>query len=289
MLKRTVSRDGRVAQLSDRSALLYVMSIPHLDVEGRMGGLPLEVVGEVVPYIAAARQSDWTLPKVSGYLAEWGRTLDEDNHPRPLVLHYCVAGVWVLQFEGFKKNQRLRADREAPSRFPAPPGDLFSMAVPTAVPAPAVGPDVPTSDGVPSPPLFDLPGGPTPGVDPGELRTQTEEEVQEEENLQSSTAEASYAARAALSDFDLETVGADLERKLQFKAPDPVVRLLAVLPDHDRNTERVLRSYLAELPAHAADWLVDELDAAPGVRRRTPYAVGILKRWSEKGVQRRSA
>ncbi len=121
MLKRKASRDQQIAQLSDRSALLYLLSIPHLDVEGRMVGLPASVRGLVVPEFARLRPSDWTDQHVASYIFEWTSTVNLDGAIDPLVLWYAAAGENVLQFTGFAKNQTLRRDREAPSRLPAPP------------------------------------------------------------------------------------------------------------------------------------------------------------------------
>jgi hypothetical protein len=126
ILKRTISSDERVAQLSSHSALLYTMCIPHLDRDGRIEGHPIILRGKVVPYIAGRHGSEWTDLLVEGYMNEWIATLDERQNIAPLVLRYCVRGMWACWFPGFK-NQRIRYDREAPSVLPPPPNDLLAQ------------------------------------------------------------------------------------------------------------------------------------------------------------------
>ena len=127
LLRKKASRDERLAQLTDRSALLFVLSIPHLDVEGRMIGLPETVRGIVVPAFARARPEDWTDLLVAGYIFEWTSTVARDGRIDPLVLWYATGGESVLAFRGFAKNQTVRRDREAPSRLPAPPPELLEQ------------------------------------------------------------------------------------------------------------------------------------------------------------------
>ena len=52
MLRRTLAWDARFAQLSEQAGLLYLMAIPHLDVDGRMLGHPAAVRGIVAPMLA---------------------------------------------------------------------------------------------------------------------------------------------------------------------------------------------------------------------------------------------
>lgn len=137
MLKRKISSDGRIGQLSVHSALLYTMSIPHLDREGRMAGSPVAVRGAVVPALAEAHPDEWSDRLVASYVVEWTSTTDEvTGLLRPLVLHYCIRGMWVCQFLGFQKNQKLRWDREASSLFPEPPEHLSAYLDPEEDAAP---------------------------------------------------------------------------------------------------------------------------------------------------------
>lgn len=126
-MKKKASRDRQLAQLSDRSALLFVLSIPHLDVEGRMIGLPALVRGTVVPEFARARPGDWTDEHVAALMFEWTTTTNAQGAIDPLALWYAVDGENVVVMTGFLRNQSLRRDREAPSRLPAPPPELLAQ------------------------------------------------------------------------------------------------------------------------------------------------------------------
>lgn len=135
MLRRKASADDRLGQLSANACVLFLLAIPWLDIEGRMDGFPAAVRGTVAACRVRHHPDQWTDRHVEDYMGEWTRTVDLDSHPDPLVLWYCVKGVWACEFVGFKKNQKLRVDREAPSRFPAPPEDLLSTVRPRAVAA----------------------------------------------------------------------------------------------------------------------------------------------------------
>lgn len=135
MLRRTLAWDARFAQLSEQAGLLYLMAIPHLDVDGRMLGHPAAVRGTVAPMLA--ERHGWTDGDVEGWIGEWQSTRDEDGHHCPLVWWYGVGGTLVLEFRGFAKNQRLRRDREAASLFPPPPHDLLSEHVLEPAPVPS--------------------------------------------------------------------------------------------------------------------------------------------------------
>lgn len=207
MLRKKASVDDRLGQLTDGACLLYVLSIPHLDVEGRMDGDPGAVWGTVAT-CRRRRHPHWTVEAVEGFLTEWTRTLDEDGHPSPLVLWYCVRGHWVCEFLGFKKNQALRADREAPSRFPAPPEDLLSTVAPHAVAAWDADPEDETGpDAVPGPhgerlfPIETPAAASTAGNDrfeqtPEPLRSEAEVEVQVQEPPLAAAEVGDQSARA---------------------------------------------------------------------------------------------
>lgn len=128
MLRKKASDDERLAQLaavSTHSLLLYLMSIPHLDVDGRLTGNPISVRGLVVPAIAFQAPHEWTDDLVDQYMTAWTLT-----RPAPLVFRYTVDDVPACFFPGFVKNQRIRRDREAPSRLPAPPRELLEQSTP---------------------------------------------------------------------------------------------------------------------------------------------------------------
>jgi hypothetical protein len=152
ILKRSISWDARVGQLSPCSALLYTLSIPHLDVDGRMLGAPAAVRGTVIPVLAEA--NGWSDLDVELWMSEWIATRGEDGHLDPLVWWYSVRGTLVVEFRGFAKNQQLRRDREARSLLPPPPADLLSERVPSCP--------------VPSGPLAAMQAAATqPGTQPG--------------------------------------------------------------------------------------------------------------------------
>jgi hypothetical protein len=258
MLRRKVSRDGRVAQLSVHSALLYVLSIPHLDVDGRMDGSPVAVRGTVVPALAVAQPADWTDAKVEEYMREWLNTRDEESGlPRPLVQHYCAAGTWVCLFPGFAENQQLRRDRERPSSFPAPP-DADS------------------------------------GQPPEELRTQAEAEVQDQSFSAAGSvapARAREAEPAALQEsnwvekpadeFASGIVEAVAHRKAALGTHGALGRLLEVLPDADEHTPSVLHAVFDGLgPAAIEHARREVLDSSP--RRPSAYALRIGQRLAGK-------
>ena len=279
MLKRKASRDERLAQLTAHSCLLYLMSIPHLDIEGRMDGLPVAVRGTVVPYIARAQPDEWTDELVELYMVEWTRTVDADRHERPLVLWYCVKGVWVCEFSGFRDNQRLRADREAPSRFPAPPEDLLSPITPRAY---AAEHDAAAEPPTAAEPLF---ADTSYERDPGELRGQAEAEVQVQHSRAAASVARARKEDPALPDLTTEQhpladVAAKVaERQAELAKHGTLARLLEVLPDADENTPQVLHTLFDPLGENAIEHARREiLDLGDTVRRPAAYAVGIARR-----------
>lgn len=86
---------------------LFGKCIPHLDREGRMTGHPGEVKAKAVPLRAEMDVQE--VDRCLGELAAAG-----------LVLWYEVEGKACLWFKGFVGHNRVRHDREAPSKVPAP-------------------------------------------------------------------------------------------------------------------------------------------------------------------------
>jgi hypothetical protein len=268
MLRKKISRDGRVAQLSAHAALLYVMAIPHLDVDGRMDGSPVAVRGTVVPALASAHINDdeWSDTSVAGYIVEWTGTHDEDDPalPRALVAHYCIGGTWVCHFAGFAENQQLRRDRERPSSFPPPPSHLLKRL--------GIDPDADS------------------GQPPEQPRTQAEAEVQDQQPPdQRGPSRARYESVAALPDHGfsetpLEELAAQVtegvaRRQAALATHGPLARLLEILPDADENTPAVLHAAFDPLGPAAIEHARREIvDLAGDVRRPSAYAVGIAKR-----------
>lgn len=293
ILKRKISTDGRVGLLSAHSALLYSWSIPHLDREGRMPGAPVAVRGAVVPALAEAHPDEWTDERVASYIAEWTVVTDEDDGlPRPLVLHYCVRGVWVCQFLGFQKNQKLRWDRERPSSLPAPPPMLLEG---LATAGDAVSPNQLSLDATrdAATPLAE-PFPATSRQPPG-LEVQAEAQVQEPpaDQRQVSRARADRENPAALlgesdsgGEDPLAGIAARVEaRRAALGSHGPLARLLEVLPDADAQTPAVLHSLFDPLGEMAIELAREEiLLYGDEVRRPAAYAVGIGQRLAEQAA-----
>ena len=108
MVKRKISTDVRFADLAnDTHRLLFTVGIAHLDIEGRISGDPREFKAIVAPMLDHITQE--TVLKFF-----------EDASGIGLIHRYCGGDQWVIQYPGFKKNQILRPDREAQSKFPPP-------------------------------------------------------------------------------------------------------------------------------------------------------------------------
>lgn len=285
MLKRKVSRDGRVAQLSTPSALLYVLSIPWLDVEGRMDGHPVAVRGTVARAFAATQPDDWTDQRVAAYMAEWTGTHDETSGAvRALVAHYCIRGTWVCYFAGFRENQQLRRDRERPSSFPAPPESLLRD---LGIVESAVSRDQLT--------LPDADSGRPPGP---EVEVEVEvqaQELPEQRGLSRAREADREPSPAALQEstssgtprdgLEREIVQAVERRKQALSTHEPLARLLEVLPDADEQTPAVLHSVFDRLGQAAIEHARREvLEMAP--RRPSAYALRIGQRLA--GAERSS-
>lgn len=114
VLRKKISVDERVAQLTTESALLFSWAIAHADVAGRIEGSAVALKATIVPL------REWTIHQVDLLADEWTRTTGADGKERPLVLRYIVKGKIVIQFSGWQNNYG-RMDREAPSSLPPPP------------------------------------------------------------------------------------------------------------------------------------------------------------------------
>lgn len=284
LVSKRISRDKRVAQLTPPSGLLYAFSIPHLDIEGRMDGSALAVRGTVVRAYAELQPAQWTDELVRQYMHEW-----ETTTPRPLVGIYTADDTTVAFFPGFAKNQRLRKDREAPSRLPAPPPEvLVRLGLACEVPGDS-------------------------GAAPGQ---KTEDEVEVEVELAGlPTAEARYQADGlpvaqqiadSLSDSGLRDqeparLGSDLGRlavsPADLEAPSPVAlpsddlrAIAARISDADDGTVHVLTSLRRRgLPPAAFHAALESLDLRRGRTDRKPlqsevrYVVSALKTMLREG------
>lgn len=125
-LYRSISDSKKLAQLkSDSPALLWTWMIPYTDCEGRILADPHYLQGKVVP-----RLQQWDVKKVEKSLKE----LDDVD----LIQLYDADGEPVAQFEQpqFEEHQNPRREREAKSKFPAPP-PRDSRGTPAELPPPA--------------------------------------------------------------------------------------------------------------------------------------------------------
>lgn len=109
-ISESVATDMRLNSLSIEAELVYLMTIPHLDRDGRIEGDPDVLWGKVCP------KRRLFLDQMATFIQEW---IDAE-----LVLNYDTDEGAVLWFKGFAKNQiGLRYERETPSRFPPPTSD----------------------------------------------------------------------------------------------------------------------------------------------------------------------
>jgi len=106
MLKKKISFDEKLGQLSLESLLIFTWTIPHLDVKGRILGDPFYIKATVFPLIDKI-----SVGKIKKGLKELSK-LD-------LILIYG-SKVKYIQFNGFLKNQKISENREAKSTIPDP-------------------------------------------------------------------------------------------------------------------------------------------------------------------------
>jgi len=110
-LYRSISDSKKLAKLkSDSPALFWTWMLPYTDCEGRVLADPHYLQGKVVP-----RLQQWDVKKVEKILKEL--------HDVELIQLYEADGETIAQFEQpqFEEHQSPRRDREAKSKFPAPP------------------------------------------------------------------------------------------------------------------------------------------------------------------------
>lgn len=309
MIRKKASTDDRLAQLSSNACLLYLHALPHLDVEGRMDGLPVAVRGTVVPYRARRHAAEWTDELVEQYICEWTLTVDEDGHVRPLVLWYAVKGMWVCAFLGFEKNQTIRRDREAPSRFPAPPEDLLSSIPSCAVTTVRDADPAKPVDGVHGPVgerLFADDAVPRAVADeaavppndrfeqnPGALPAKAEAEVEvqapaEQRRAFARAREGDGPAALPDSDFSEDPLAADIlagvqRRREGLATHGELAVLLEVLSDADDETPTVMHALFDPLGVAAIRHARREIEQ---YQPRSPsrYAVGIAKKLARKAA-----
>lgn len=106
MLRKKISFDERLGQVSLESLLVFTWMIPHLDVKGRILGDIFHIKATVFPLI-----DQLSTKKIKKALTE----LEKLN----LILIYG-GKIKYIQFNGFLKNQKICENREAKSTIPDP-------------------------------------------------------------------------------------------------------------------------------------------------------------------------
>jgi hypothetical protein len=109
MLHKKISLNEAIADLeNDTHRLLFTWAIAHLDIKGRLTGSPRQFKAIVAPLL------EHITPKtVQKFFA--------DAQSKGLIYRYEVDGIAVVEYPKFSHLQKLRADRESPSKLPAPP------------------------------------------------------------------------------------------------------------------------------------------------------------------------
>ena len=108
MLKKRVSKSTKFASLkSDKSRLLYLLLIPHLDVEGRFEANLSIVKGNICPYVSSLSERSI------------GHCL-KDLHDSGLICVYEVDGEKFLQLMRFHDFNNVNPSKEAESHIPPP-------------------------------------------------------------------------------------------------------------------------------------------------------------------------
>ena len=112
MLKKRISKSRKLARLkNDRTRVLYLLILPHLDCEGRIEGNPHIIKGQVCPYL-----DSHTLKNIDNDL--------KDLHRVGLILYYIIDDEAYLQFTRFDEFQTINKSREAASHIPPPPNEI---------------------------------------------------------------------------------------------------------------------------------------------------------------------
>lgn len=112
MVSRSIATSEQLAAVSLLADFLFRACIPFLDATGRMTGNPALIKSQVLPLRDEIHSG--VMPEL---LRELANSVDHDGIP--LVFWYEINGAKVLEFPKFPEHQTgMRADREAPSKFP---------------------------------------------------------------------------------------------------------------------------------------------------------------------------
>ena len=112
MIKKRISKSQKFAKLkSDGSRLLYLLILPHLDVEGRLEADTVIIKGTVCPYIETL---------TGGIIAESLKELEKVG----LIVLYKVNGEQYLELRRFDEFNRVDRKKESKSDIPANPASI---------------------------------------------------------------------------------------------------------------------------------------------------------------------
>lgn len=170
MISYSVSTDKRFNALSTQAALVFLMTVPHLDRDGLILADACIIAGQICP-----RREDVTPLVADGILQEW--------KSQGMVIAYEGDDGTILFFTGFAKNQvGMRYDREPKSTLPVPPGYTrtkegleLNEVLPNTPKVPPTNGSVPPVDG-------NLPANnrqPADNLPPERTRAEVEVEVEE--------------------------------------------------------------------------------------------------------------
>lgn len=106
MLKKRISKSAKFAHLkTDKARMLYLVILPHLDVEGRIEADPDIIKGQVIPRLKWAKKVVWDCLL--------------DMFDVGLIILYKHDTEYYLQCTRFDHFQKLNKNREAKSHIPA--------------------------------------------------------------------------------------------------------------------------------------------------------------------------
>jgi len=108
-ISKSIVDDMEFAELPTKTALFFLLTVPHLDAEGRIIGHPKQLKRMV-----AGLRKDLSVRDIEIALG----VLQQGK----FVIWYEIEGKKYLYFPAFEEHQPgLRKDREAPSTIPPPP------------------------------------------------------------------------------------------------------------------------------------------------------------------------
>lgn len=106
MLNKKISYDEKLGELSAETVLIFTWIIPHLDVKGRVSGDFAFIKSQVFPFLDSI-----SIKKIKKAI--------QDLEKADLISVFGDKRKFI-QFNGFFKNQKINAEREAESIFPDP-------------------------------------------------------------------------------------------------------------------------------------------------------------------------